>query len=80
MRRQIDHVTVRVRDHQAAESFYGAALRALGWAGHGFLITIPRSIPDCGGEGYSGRTPAPRACMTWVESRDPPRRLCDGCR
>jgi hypothetical protein len=37
MRRQIDHVTVRVRDHQAAESFYGAALRALGVGGSRLL-------------------------------------------
>jgi catechol 2,3-dioxygenase-like lactoylglutathione lyase family enzyme len=31
MRRHIDHVTVRVKDHEAAETFYRATLGALGF-------------------------------------------------
>jgi catechol 2,3-dioxygenase-like lactoylglutathione lyase family enzyme len=31
MRSQIDHVTIRVEDRDAAEAFYGAALHALGF-------------------------------------------------
>jgi catechol 2,3-dioxygenase-like lactoylglutathione lyase family enzyme len=31
MRRHLDHVTVRVKDHEAAETFYGATLDALGF-------------------------------------------------
>jgi catechol 2,3-dioxygenase-like lactoylglutathione lyase family enzyme len=31
VRRQIDHVTIRVRDGAAADTFYGAVLRTLGF-------------------------------------------------